>query len=240
MIRMMKSVRCVWLCSAVEVHFREFVVHCRTQSSIIGKPKAEEEQATTNVTQNRGPRNNAQDVAEKSESAEKSENPNLGKEASRNSNEEARISTVTEGKERVEEGSNKVDERSGKDMSDQQGSLNESVAWSEEMEKHPDNLKRIPISEPLPAEPTSRTSSGFKAGISKREIPEEIVSVSDTPYGLDAELYTYVDPTLSQVCPILFVISYNSIMNGIGNSHSCCFCNNNIVVLRFITWVVTS
>ncbi|KIH58978.1 hypothetical protein ANCDUO_10803 [Ancylostoma duodenale] len=115
-----------------------------------GKPKAEEQPAATNVKQNKGPGKNAQGSAG---SNERSESPKLGKEEDLlNSNQEAGTSPGTEAKAIEERTSNAVDERLGKDVKCQQGSLNEEVAWSEEMEKQPPNFENVPITEPVPPE----------------------------------------------------------------------------------------
>ncbi|KIH50991.1 hypothetical protein ANCDUO_18926 [Ancylostoma duodenale] len=108
-------------------------------------------------------------------SNERSESPKLGKEEDLlNSNQEAGTSPGTEAKAIEERTSNAVDERLGKDVKCQQGSLNEEVAWSEEMEKQPPNFENVPITEPVPPECDLNISSESNAGIYRKDLPEEL------------------------------------------------------------------
>ncbi|KIH43874.1 hypothetical protein ANCDUO_26114, partial [Ancylostoma duodenale] len=171
------------------------------------KPKAEEQPAATNVKQNKGPGKNAQGSAG---SNERSESPKLGKEEDLlNSNQEAGTSPGTEAKAIEERTSNAVDERLGKDVKCQQGSLNEEVAWSEEMEKQPPNFENVPITEPVPPECDLNISSESNAGIYRKDLPEELVSFGDTPPGFVPELFKYVDPTINEK-PLNGSHTYNS------------------------------
>ncbi|EYC23717.1 hypothetical protein Y032_0015g2800 [Ancylostoma ceylanicum] len=161
-----------------------------------GKPKAEEQQATANVKQNKGPGKNAQGHAGKND---KSDVPKPGKEGSPlNSNQGAAVSSEIESKAVEETIPSNVDEHPGKDDECQPGSLNDKVAWSEEMEKHLANLNNFPVPESEPAEPNFGVGSGFNGDINSGDMPEELVSFGDTPPGFAPELFTYVDPTVDQ------------------------------------------